>query len=167
MIAILATISIVSFNGIQTRANNTKTITATKEYVKAYSYYATDKGSYPNVAGCLGEVNPTTGSCLSQSGIAECFGIGSSATQLVNDALKPYMNNRIPSMSGQKIPCGNTTYVSGYAYFSTTSNSPVLLMLLRGDQACPSMSPNVESKNKSYLDDMTTCRYVLSNADLL
>ena len=167
VIAILAAISIVAYNGIQTRANNTQTIAAIKDYVKAYGLYALDNGTYP-AGGCLGDNYPQPNKwCLSQSGIAECFSIGalSESTGLaMNTALKPYMNNQIPKLSMQRIPCGNTTFVGGYSYLNSVTNQAVVSMLLRGDQQCPPMSPNVTSVSRGYTTDATLCSYTLASA---
>lgn len=62
VIAILAAITIVSYNGITARARNTQTISAVNAYLKGFAQYATINGTYPPVAGsnysCLGDNNP-------------------------------------------------------------------------------------------------------------
>lgn len=59
VIAILAAITIVAFNGVQERARNTKTISAVKEYMKLYSSYAVDYDAYPGSGNyCLGSGYP-------------------------------------------------------------------------------------------------------------
>lgn len=47
VIAILATISIVAYNGIQQRAKNTKIIASANQVVKAITGYIATNGSYP------------------------------------------------------------------------------------------------------------------------
>jgi prepilin-type N-terminal cleavage/methylation domain-containing protein len=55
VIAILAAITIVAFNGVQERARNTKTISAVKDYMKLYASYAVDYDVYPGSGNyCLG-----------------------------------------------------------------------------------------------------------------
>jgi general secretion pathway protein G len=55
VIGILAAITIVSFNGVQERARNAKTIAAVKDYIKLYSAYAVDYDVYPGSGNyCLG-----------------------------------------------------------------------------------------------------------------
>ncbi len=62
VIAILATITTVAFNGIQMRAKNTQRISVAGEYVKIMKLYAASYGSYPmegiNDWVCLGEDYP-------------------------------------------------------------------------------------------------------------
>ena len=47
VIAILAAITIVAYNGIQTRTENTRTIHAATEWTKILSSYAATYGQYP------------------------------------------------------------------------------------------------------------------------
>lgn len=160
VIAILAAISIVAYNGVQTRANNTQTIDAVGKYIKAYSLHVIDHGNYPNASGCLGEDYPDN-RCLSQSG-APCFGgLSTSTSMAVNNALKSYMNDTAPSPSLQRISCGGTTYAGAFASYSTASRAVTVIMMLKGDQTCPSMSPNVVAQAKQREDDVTRCDYRL------
>lgn len=161
VIAILAAISIVAYSGIQTRANNTQTTDAVKQFIKAYALYAIDNGDYPQLAGCLGEGYPGD-RCLAQGGSGFCFGTGGATDPAINAALKPYMNNKVPSVSQQQIPCGSTVYVGAYASYQVASKIVVVLMMLRGDQTCPPMSPNVSTTAKQYATDATRCQYNLA-----
>lgn len=58
VIAILAAITIVAFNGIQTKARNTHQISTAKAYLTAFEAYRAANGSYPAGSGpnrvCLG-----------------------------------------------------------------------------------------------------------------
>lgn len=57
VIAVLATISIVAYTGIQVRTENTKTMTAVSEFVKILRSYKAVNGNYPSHSGtytCLG-----------------------------------------------------------------------------------------------------------------
>lgn len=62
VIAILAAISIVAYNGIQQRARNSQTATLVNAYIKGLTQYAITNGSYPSLSNspyiCLGENNP-------------------------------------------------------------------------------------------------------------
>lgn len=51
VIAILAAITIVAFNGIQTRARNTQQISAAKGYLNAFAAYVATNNAYPGTAG--------------------------------------------------------------------------------------------------------------------
>lgn len=59
VIAILAAITVVAFNGVQQRARNSQTIAAVKDYIKIYSAYAVDYDVYPGSGNyCLGTGYP-------------------------------------------------------------------------------------------------------------
>lgn len=58
VIAVLAAITVVAYNGIQTRAKNIKTVNAAVGWVKILKLYNADKGTWPTSASCLG--TPTT-----------------------------------------------------------------------------------------------------------
>jgi len=163
VIGILAAITVVAYNGIQTRGENQKTISAVKEYVKAFHAYAIDNGNYPQLTGCLGEGYPDPNNyCLSQSGLAECWGTGAAVSTALSTALKTYMNGSLPSPSMQKAACGNTSYVGAYAAYVSASKTVVVYMILRGDQTCPPMSPNASAPGKVYGGDATRCMYTLA-----
>lgn len=57
IIAILAAITIVAYNGVQKRAENTKTITAANQTIKLLSMYKSLNGSYPSgfTYACVGD----------------------------------------------------------------------------------------------------------------
>ena len=58
VIAILAAISIVAYNGIQQRARNTQTLNAVTAWVKALKLYQADKGEWPKIYdSCLGDTS--------------------------------------------------------------------------------------------------------------
>lgn len=61
IIGILAAITVVAYNGIQTRANNTARVTEAKQWEGILTNYATTYGKYPDIltfSMCLGEGFP-------------------------------------------------------------------------------------------------------------
>lgn len=163
VIGILAAITIVAYNGIQTRGENQKTISAVKEYVKAFHAYTVDNGAYPTTAGCLGDGYPLPNArCLAQSGTAECWGSGAATSLVTTNALKPYMGGNAPQLSMQQAKCGNTFYIGGYTWYDSGTKQMNIMMIQKGDQVCPAMSPNVVGTSKSYIDDATRCIYTLA-----
>jgi len=162
VVAILAAISIVAYNGIQTRANNAQTIDAAKQYIKAFNLYAIDNSDYPNANGCLGNNYPAPNNrCLSQAGASSCFGLGSSSSQVVTDALKPYMGNKVANPSPQGASCGGDSYIGLYSNYATGSKFSRVYMILLGDQVCPAMSPGVAATVRLQSEGATLCRYEL------
>lgn len=62
VIAILAAITIVAYNGIQQRANNAQRIAAAQQWIKSIKAYVSSNGSYPSSVAqiyCIGTNNPT------------------------------------------------------------------------------------------------------------
>lgn len=167
VIAILAAITVVAYNGIQTRANNTQTISGVKEFIKAYNAYATENGDYPAATGCLGEGYPS-GRCLSQrpTDSAVCWSTGGATENTLNATLKQYLGGTLPKVSMQGAECGGTTYIGAYGAYNVTTKSVTILMILKGDQTCPSMSMNTLGPSKLFTDNATRCAYTLPAVNL-
>jgi prepilin-type N-terminal cleavage/methylation domain-containing protein len=108
VIGILAAITIVAYNGIQQRAQNSKTTSAVNAYIKGLSIYASDNGAYPasfaatNVA-CLGE-DYIGDKCWDSSGTY----IEDSA---LTTALKTVMGSTLPMPSLSSKPNSGILYL--------------------------------------------------------
>jgi prepilin-type N-terminal cleavage/methylation domain-containing protein len=92
VIGVLAAITIVAYNGVQTRARNTQTISVISSYQKALMLYGADQTGYPSV---------TTGVCLGAGYSSGHCWIGANGDYYENttfdDLLKPYLPAK-PSM---------------------------------------------------------------------
>lgn len=89
VIGVLAAITIVAFNGVSDRANNTRTEDAVSKFRRALIMYATENGQYPlggGTSACLGEASHYTSGCWN----------GSVSTTF-NDAIRPYMGGTLPN----------------------------------------------------------------------
>jgi prepilin-type N-terminal cleavage/methylation domain-containing protein len=115
VIAILAAITIVAYNGIQNRAKNQQMATAVGAYYKAMQLFSTDNnGGYPSSsssAGCLGNsAYYTTNTCY----------VGGSSynyTTTINQALAPYMNNNTnPAFPTDQIADGSLSLSGIFIY---------------------------------------------------
>lgn len=97
IIGILASLVIITYNGIQSRARNTKTLSAVQAYRKGLIEYATVNGSYPITGGvaCLGEGYT-------------CSGMGSQNAAF-NNAIRPFMGNANP------LPSPSTNVLNYYS----------------------------------------------------
>ena len=169
VIAILAAITIVAFNGIQTRAENTKTVNAVSQYVKSLRLYKDEAGSYPLTAAsafeykCLGDVGE---SCAMISGTftSECESIGtitntSSDANLatLNAAVKKYTPS-IPTTSQQTMTCVDRT-VKGSVYFAVNT-AAVVRDYLKGDTTCNSINGLVPDR-QFFAPQTTRCQVTL------
>ena len=112
VIAILASITIVSFNGITSRANNTKRISDLTGVAKSIELYFVENGEYPTVTSGPGA--PT--GCLSSPGW-NCWGAGGAARFLPT----AYYGSTMPQdpqfldSSACNIPNNNLTRAYWYA----------------------------------------------------
>lgn len=97
VIGVLAAITIVAYNGVQQRARNAQTIAAVNDYIKGYTAYAIDNGSYP-IGGnyCIGQ-GYAGGLCwdnrvyVTPSGLAAA--LGSYMSNLPNPSTTPVYRN--------------------------------------------------------------------------
>lgn len=108
VIAILATISIVAYNGVQAKARDSQRKYDIGQLAKALELYYADNGQYPASAGC-GSTTINTSWCTTAD---------ASWQNLVN-IMKPYMGN-VPS-DPTSTPGGNVQFAGNYnyAYFAS------------------------------------------------
>lgn len=116
VIAILATISIVAYQGIQDRAEASKTVSAVQAYKKALQLYKVDKDSYPTVAFCLGDQYDS----FTSGGGASCRHSAAPVSVTVGaagrDELKPYLGGQLPMPSKKFLHLGSTEFAGGLYY---------------------------------------------------
>ena len=117
IIAILATITIVVYTGIQQRSKNSAVAATVTSYVKALMLSAADKGSYPVV--------PTAAGCL--DGSTTCWnGTSASTTSNLVSALTPIMGSLPP------LPQSAYNYYASYGGYyivftlADASNCPII-----------------------------------------
>lgn len=157
VISILAAITIIAYNGVQTRADNSKTVTAVEKYATALTLYSTDNASYPAIGyACLGN---TANICSSTTGALACFGAGSVAISSTFDAAIKTVVNTLPQVSSQTINCGGGSYMGAYCN-SVNGKSASINFFLRGNQTCPTVSV-LKNTSRGQQDDVTFCTNTL------
>lgn len=127
VIAILAAITIVAFNGIQQRARNTQVIAGVEVYNKALRSYHAVNGSYPTSAGCLGDGYPA-GRCWE----------GDSGTFDVNATLDSNLASFIskkPVLATARMSIGITNNMRAGALY-VTGPSRIIYYLAGPAQSC-------------------------------
>jgi len=131
VIAILAAITIVAYNGVQTRAKNTKTINATTAWVKALKLYNADTGLWPTVSSCFGSATTYQGSG------GQCW---NGTTWIVNSTftsqVQPYMNGT-PEPDTTDIATTNSPRRG--AFYQVNSTLRYIWMSLPGATSCPDL----------------------------
>lgn len=156
VIAILAAISVVAYNGIQTRAENTKTVQSVAQYGKAIKLYVADRGAYPiQTYSCLG--NPTRCGNVTDSTDPGCSG-GQTTPKTLISVLAPYATS-LPEPSTQTMTCLAKQYAGAW-YHSSAGTAAEMRFYLKGNQQCDSVGMPIATR--SVVDDTTICRINLS-----
>lgn len=164
VIAILATVSIVAYNGIQTRAENNKTTSTVEAYVKAIQLYAVDNGQYPSTSTwpCIGDYGGLTGivcGAVVEASSSACNYSGGASVNAAFDALIADYLGKKPPMSTQRMDCDGDVYVGAYINKNDTNPKNLTMQIyLKGDVACPVISG---IQLTSRLQGGTTTRCVL------
>lgn len=159
VIAILAAITIVAYNGIQTRAENTATINGVAAYAKALSLYAVDNGQYPSttVYPCLG--SPTSNTCAKISGTGGCNFAGGTSVNATFDAdIAQYLGNSKPTISNQTMTCTNgEVYRGAYANKNDTNPKTLYFTIFLKSTTCPSNFGPAKLLSESQSGQVTNC----------
>lgn len=166
VIGILAAVSLVAFNGIQVRAENTKTVSGLDQFAKALRIYQSDYGEFPLTVYntylfyCVGE----SGTCASVGASGtECGNVGAvAASSILNNEIKKVIP-KMPEVSSQQINCETKT-VKGAAYFTTPNTKSVnILYYLKGDQPCTTPSGSSVVTRFTYSSGaVTACNIVFA-----
>jgi len=163
VIAILAAISIVAYNGMQTRAENTKTINAVSAWVKALQLYKADKGVYPTTHSCLGDTNT-----YADSHNGRCWGLNSDGAWFVNSTflsqMSDYIGSTYPSPSNKDINAGTggNQFRGAMYYVQAVGNEMIYLELIGGTSTanCPKVG-SLTYTGGAVRPNGVTCYYTL------
>jgi len=158
VIAILAAISVVAYNGIQNRANNTKTVNAVATYAKAMILYKIDNGTHPQVTSCLG-IGYSGGACRSDNTTAWTENGGNLNTVL----LAPYLKGASPTPALIPTAYNSSLTITGAFYdYANSAYNPSgggLGVIMVGTTQCPSISGTTYSSGTASTDGNFLCRY--------
>jgi len=154
VIGILAAITIVAFNGVTTKAENTKTVNAVAAYSKAIAGYAAVNSAYPNFAyPCLGPSGTNCGNVTDNTGACNFIG-GTNYSGSFDTAIKT-IASALPGASTQSMNCGGKSY-GGAFYGSTDGKAATITYFLKGNVPCPSVS-GLSSAGDYRNGDTTVC----------
>jgi prepilin-type N-terminal cleavage/methylation domain-containing protein len=130
VIAILAAITIVAYNGIQQRARNTQVITGVNAYRKAVESYKAVNGTYPTQTGCLGANYPSNQCWVGTNGT---FSVSST----LDSALSEFVSTK-PTLgtSYMTIYTGVDSRVGLLYLYDNASQSRMIYYLNGTGQAC-------------------------------
>ena len=153
VIAILAAITIVAYNGIQEQTKNTKTINAVASWVKALRLYEADNGSFPTQNSCLGNTNTYDGN-------GQCW---DSSTWVVNNSFLSAMSEYIspyPEPDTSQIDSVNYPDRRGGFYHRSSGGIYYIWVTLLGNPSCPAIAGLVFNSQGSGTEGKY-CRYTL------
>jgi len=140
VIAVLAAISVVAYNGIQVRAENTKTLNSVTAYAKAITAYAAENSIYPVPAynfPCLGDV-PYCANMTDTQG--SCSGAGRAAgSSGLNNVLATIVTT-LPAPSAQTMDCNGKQYSGAYYAYTNSGKGATIRFYQKGDAECPSLA---------------------------
>ena len=168
VIAILAAITIVAYNGIQQRASNQKTTQALAAWIKGLQLYKVDNGRWPAGYVCLGEGYLYGPYGTDTSGTAQCRQTGASDVAVESSSfktmMKPYVGNVMPTPSFVTARSTDTVWYRGLTYlFGGGLGTDVYIqMVLSGTTTCPSVAGyNVTAQTQNYGGSGNTYCYYL------
>lgn len=156
VIAILAAISIVAYNGIQERARNSQTTSAVSAYIKAINFYEIDEGQHPPVTSCLG-----VGYECDTGGYTENGG------GLNTIHLAPYFDGSVPTPATNLAEYSASREIGGalYAWNSTLyggAGKGGIGLYHQGNGDCPTIGGLTYRSSTGYSDGSGTfCRYAI------
>lgn len=102
VIAILAAISIIAYNGIQQRAEEARIAAAVDSYYKVFEAAAVTNGSYPDLGdGCLGIASDYPAESPFTSGA--CVMVNGTTNSTLNSSLLSSLSSNISSLPSAKV----------------------------------------------------------------
>jgi prepilin-type N-terminal cleavage/methylation domain-containing protein len=158
VIAILATLVITAYNGVQARAANTKTISAAETWIKALRLYNAEKGGWPtNQPVCLGEDYPTG---FNGSGVGQCRGWSDSVElpAFVTE-MRPYIGNGALPSPDMKAIGDSSSWRRGIWYHS--NNISIVQVNVSN---CPQISGATYTSAITGLSGGRYCNYSVQSA---
>jgi len=166
VIAILAAISIVAYNGIQQRANNGKTTQALTAWVKAMKLYKVDNGRWPGGAVCLGQGYKYGPEGTATTGQAQCrqdnATNGFLENSTFNNNMKDYVGSSFPTPAFITTKNSDTMWRRGLSYYfgGGAGNIVYVDAALAGDVDCLAAA-GVVSTSRAVWAGNTYCYYQL------
>lgn len=161
VIAILAAITIVAFNGVQSRAENSKTVNAITAYAKVFSLYAVDNGVYPSTTTypCLGV--PSGGSCGRITSVTGGCAYNGGANQVpaFDSQFASFTQGQLPLVSTQEPDCSGNRYRGSYTYPNSTNTKTLSIHMFLKNTDCPGSIGTAALSTASRTSEVTSCVY--------
>lgn len=139
VIAILAAITVVAYNGIQDRTLQSARIDEVRKWERLLISYATLKGQYPPAmvpgSACLGEGYPDT----SGNGVGNCWDLHVAGHTSENASLNAQLREvgSLPNNTRQPVVGNGTSSRLGPALEMTSGGSYRIIYWMKGLDPCP------------------------------
>ena len=165
IIGVLASVTIVSYRGVQERARTAQTLTAANQWIKVLQTYKARNGAYPNVAGCLGanygwgvSNSKTQGTAIGQCRQdTAAYGLTSSSAL---DAMLASYSSAAPSPSMVTASNSATDWRRGiYYYINGASPAMSRIDLVIEDTQCPKLGQYTAVVDSLYSNGKRFCAY--------
>jgi len=156
VIAILAAISIVAYNGIQARAETAKSVSAVASWAKAIRMYSIDTDSWPTNS-CLGKIDTYS---ISYEG--RCWAPDTSTWEVRQSFLtqmEPYIGSTYPEPSIKNITDVEATQYRGAMFLNVSSTDNRIYAMLPKVSVCPSISGLGEAYSFASYTNGKRCMY--------
>lgn len=162
VIAILAAISIIAYNGIQQRAKNTQTITSLSSYAKSLRSYFAANQNFPGTVACAGKVGTTCGNVTDYTAPAACGGgIGPALYDATFANAIKTIATTIPEPSDQEVTCESKKY-KGILY-QNFGYAIALYSFFKSINQCPTISgAELYTVTSGTFGDGYMCAYTIS-----
>lgn len=145
VIAILATLALVSYNGVTERAKTSQTTSAASQWLKALMSYRARNGGFPNYNGCLGNNYPygPDGTATNVGNSFQCreltSGSGTSDNADLNAALAPYISSK-PTPAFVTAKSAANDWSRGIAYWNVSGQARFDITYSKEVGNCPSFN---------------------------
>lgn len=154
VIAVLAGIATLSFNGLRVRGEHSKTVSAVTAYARAITLYAHTNSVYPAAPwACVADSDTNCGQI--PAGAAICFGVGQAIRNAAVDTALLTQVNKLPQVSDMNVRCGGVDYQGAFLYTPDARNMNIYFFL-KGDQPCPTIA-GTTPLYRGQQDDATFC----------
>lgn len=170
IIAILATVSIVLYNGAQERARSSQTLSAVEQWMKILQSYKARNGSLPPMSSCLGSDYKYNSNGQGSAGVGQCRQDNGSYGIKSDPAFDSLLSNYVTS---KPTPAMVTTTVSetdwrrGAYYYVNRSTTPWksrIDFVLDSGQTCPQQLGGISRFSQTNRPDgRPVCVYMLGN----
>ena len=163
VIAILATLVITAYNGVQQKAANAKTISAAEAWVQIIRSYNAETGLWPTAGSCLGSNYPSGFNGDDSPG--QCSHGNTWDTTVnptFNSQIQPYANNSLPTPDMQTIGSAES-WRRGITWSYTVGNAYDLFVVQNHVTTCPKLGGTTYDSFGGFGSGLI-CRYLIQSA---